>query len=213
MQNKVLPKKVIFLGETNFILDVAFQQDANCEYLFRLADEHRMQMVLPEYAVAEAEGTGVQRLLNQLRDLEPALSALRQFRRSAYHEVDDLIRGIEQLAEKVKTIEIPLVVERISNLQQRAAIIPLTPEILLQVELREAKQIPPFKKGDIRIYESILKFAAENQGSGVTLVFLTRDRKDFDHLPIHAELQGVEVELFFSAGDCVRRIRELLGFG
>jgi len=210
-QNKDLRKKVVLLGETNFILDVAFQQDANCEYLFRLTDEQRIQMAIPEYALAEAEGTGVQRLLNQLRDLEPALYALRQLSRSAYHNLDSLIRGVEQLMHAVKTSEIPLVAERISNLRRRATTIPLTSEILLRAELREARQIPPFKKSDIRIYESILKFAAENQGNGVNFVFLTRDRKDFDYPPIHAELRGLGVELFFSAGDCIRRVRELLG--
>ena len=200
----------MFLGETNFLLDVAFRQDANCEYLFQLANEGRIQIAIPEYALAEAEGAGAQKLLNRLKALEPALYALRQFSRSAYHDVEDLIRGIEQLMDDVKVIEIPLVVEKISSLRQSAITIPFTPEILLQVELREAKQIPPFKKGDIRIYESILKFAAENQGSGFNFVFLNRDRKDFDHPKIHAELQALGVELFFSAGDCVRRIRELL---
>ena len=210
MLNKDLPKKVMLLGETNLLLDVAFAQDTNCEYLVELAVEQKIQVAIPEYALAEAEGTGVQKLLNQLRDLEPALYALRQFSRSAYHDVDGLIRGIERLMDDVKTTEIPLVVEKISNLRQLATIIPLTSEILLQVELREAKQIPPFKKGDIRIYESILKFAAENQGSGFNFVFLTRDRKDFDHPQVHTELHALDVELFFSAGDCVRRIREIL---
>ena len=210
MQNKDLPKKVMLLGETNFLLDFAFKQDANCEYLVELADKQQVQMAIPEYAFAEAEGAGVQKLLNRLRTLEPALYALRQFSRSAYHDLDDLIRGIEQLMDSVKTTEIPLVVEKISNFRQLATIIPLTPEILVQAKLREAKQIPPFKKSDIRIYETVLKFAAENQGSEFNFMFLTRDRKDFDHPHVHAELQALSVELFFSAGDCVRRIRELL---
>ena len=155
MQNKDLPKKVMFLGETNFLLDFALEQNINCEYLVDLADEGNIQIAIPEYALAEAEGSGVQKLLNQLKALEPALYALRQFSRSAYRDVDGLILGIEQLMDDVKTTEIPLVLEKISNLRQLAMIIPLTSEILLQVELREAKQIPPFKKGDIRIYCSV----------------------------------------------------------
>lgn len=51
MQNKDLPKKVMFLGETNFLLDIAFKQDVNCEYLADLADEQRIQMAIPEYAL------------------------------------------------------------------------------------------------------------------------------------------------------------------
>jgi len=201
---------VIFLAETNFILDVALEQDTNCEYLKDLADEEQIQMAIPEYAIAEAEGAGVQKLLNRLKALEPALSALRQFSRSAYHDLDGLIRGVEQVIGNVKTNEIPLVVEKISKIRQLATTIPLTSEILVQVKLREAKQIPPFKKSDICIYESILKFASENKDSGLNFVFLNRDRKDFDYPQIHAELQALGVELFFSAGDCVRRIRELL---
>lgn len=152
----------------------------------------------------------MQKLLNRLKALESALYALRQFSRSAYHDIDSLIRGVEQLIDDVKTTEIPLVVEKISTLRQLATTIPLASEILVRVKLREAKQIPPFKNPDICIYESILKFAAENQGREFNFVFLNRDRKDFDYPQIHAELQALDVELFFSAGDCVRRIRELL---
>lgn len=42
------------------------------------------------------------------------------------------------------------------------------------------------------------------------MLFLTRDQNDFNYPYIHEELSSLSVELFFSAGECIRRIRDLL---
>ncbi|MEK7396952.1 MAG: hypothetical protein AAB116_08455 [Candidatus Poribacteria bacterium] len=59
------------------------------------------------------------------------------------------------------------------------------------------------------IYESILEFAGLNQQSGIKMLFLTRDRSDFDFLHIKEELSSFNIEIFFSAGECIKRIVEL----
>ncbi|MCP4401693.1 MAG: hypothetical protein GY801_30885 [bacterium] len=90
-------------------------------------------------------------------------------------------------------------------------VIPFSAEISASAELRRLRQLAPFKSSDERIYESILHFARENQAPDVTMLFLTRDRSDFDHPYLHDELSELSVELLFSAGDCIRRIRERVG--
>jgi hypothetical protein len=43
------------------------------------------------------------------------------------------------------------------------------------------------------------------------MVFLQRDALHFDNPEVKAELAALDVEIYFSAGEAVRRIRELLG--
>ncbi|HIE28857.1 TPA: hypothetical protein EYP66_16400 [Candidatus Poribacteria bacterium] len=52
---------------------------------------------------------------------------------------------------------------------------------------------------------------ANNQAPDLKMLFLTRDKTDFDFPYIRSELAFLSIELFFSAGECIRRIRELLG--
>ncbi|MBM3237417.1 hypothetical protein FJZ31_14095 [Candidatus Poribacteria bacterium] len=47
---------VFILTETNFILDITFEQSQQCEQLLFLAREQEVQVVIPEYSFAEAEG-------------------------------------------------------------------------------------------------------------------------------------------------------------
>ena len=41
-------------------------------------------------------------------------------------------------------------------------------------------------------------------------IFYTRDREDFDDEMIYAELEDVEVKLYFDAGAVVERVYEVL---
>jgi hypothetical protein len=42
------------------------------------------------------------------------------------------------------------------------------------------------------------------------MLFLTRDKNDFDFTFIREELASLNIELFFSAGDCIKRFMELI---
>jgi hypothetical protein len=63
----------------------------------------------------------------------------------------------------------------------------------------------------LEIYESILAFARLNQSPDVAMVFLERDVTHFDVPEVKSELAAVGVEIYFMAGEAVKRIRELLG--
>jgi len=71
------------------------------------------------------------------------------------------------------------------------------------------KLVAPFKQTDRKIYESILIFARANQNPSLKMLFLTRDKSDFDFPYIREELVSTGVELFLSAGECIKRIREI----
>ena len=137
MNGNVKKKTVFLLSETNFILDLTFEQSPECERLFLLTREYKIPVVIPEYSFAEAEGNIAKTLQHRLIGIETAISILKQSARSAYHDVAALITQLHD-------------------------------------------------------------FKARSE--------LT----DFDFPSLHDELAALSVELLFSAGDCIRRIRELL---
>jgi hypothetical protein len=63
----------------------------------------------------------------------------------------------------------------------------------------------------LEIYESILAFARLNRSPRLAIIFLERDAAHFDLPEIKTELADVDVEIYFSAGETVRRVREFLG--
>ncbi len=201
---------ILLITETNFILDITFEQSQQCERLLPLVKEYRIPLVIPEYAVAEAEGNISNTLQKRFDAIDSAISALKQSARSAYQEVRPLIEQLEAFKVQSEHVERPLLHTKITVVEEHASIIPFTPEIAVRAELRGLRQLPPFKSSDRCIYESILHFARENHAPDITMLLLTRDRNDFDYPSIHQELSAYSVELRFSAGDCIKRLRELV---
>ena len=206
-------KKVdaLLLTETNFILDITFEQSEQCERLFSLALNSGIPVVIPEYSFAEAEGNIGNTIQKRLSAIDSAISVLRQSVRSAYHDVTTLIDQLQQFKESSEVEELPALQARIEELFESVSVIPFSAEIAARAELRGLKQLAPFKQADQKIYESILQFARENQTSDLEMFYLTRDENDFDFPYIREELASLSIELIFSAGECIRRMREVLG--
>ncbi len=201
---------IIFITESNFIIDVVLEQSRECGQLLAFTQEQGIKLVIPEYAFAEAEGTITSIIHNRLSSIDTALNALKQSARSAYYSLDEIITQLQIYRENTEQIELPMLHLRMKNLEENASIIPFTSESMLRAELRELRQIAPFKKTDRNIYESILSFANANRSQEMKMFFLTRDKSDFDFPYIKEELASVNVESFFSAGECIRRIREIV---
>jgi len=203
-------KNILLLAETNFILDLIFEQAPESERLFVLARKHDLQLIVPEYSFAEAEGNIGTTIQKRHASLDTALVALKQSERSAYHDVIPLIQQLEHFKTRSIAEEQPNLHAKIEHLAQIASIIPFSGDIAARAELRGLRRLAPMKASDRNIYESILHFAQANRSPGTQMIFLTRDIGDFDFPYLHQELAELSVELRFSAGDCIRRIRELL---
>ncbi len=202
---------VLLLTETNLILDITFEQSQQCERLLFLASEQNIQVVIPEYSFAEAEGNIGNTIQKRLSAIDSAISALRQSARSAYQDLAMLINQLQQFKAHSEAEELPVLHTRMEELEESVSVIPFSAEVAARAELRGLRQLAPFKQTDQKIYESILQFARENQSPDLRMLFLTRDKADFDFPYIQNELASLSVEFFFSAGECIRRIRELLG--
>jgi len=77
-------------------------------------------------------------------------------------------------------------------------------EISYRAFLRSVANLPPYKKGDRQIYESILDFTKDT-GEYDLIIFYTSDKEDFDHKEIRDELEEHGVEVHFDSGNVVQR--------
>ena len=203
-------KSIALIAETNFVLDIAFEQSDECSRLLDFIHKNNISLVIPEYAFAEAEGSILDKLRNRLAAIDLALTALRQASRSAYSTLADFIIQLEQYKNEIERTELHLVQERKRELEKNSTLIPFTPELMVKAELRRLKDVAPFKQTDRVIYESILEFAKLNKDSNIQMIFLTRDKNDFNFTFIREELASLNIELFYSAGDCIKRFMELI---
>jgi len=204
-----LKKNLVLIAETNFVLDIAFEQSEECSRLLDFIRNNGVSLVIPEYALAEAEGSISTKLQNRMNAIDLALIALKQASRSTYNTLDNFIVQLEQYKNEIEQTEFNSVLERKRELEKNSTLIPFTPESMVKAELRRLKDVAPFKQTDRIIYESILEFAKLNKDSNIKMIFLTRDTNDFDFPLITEELASVNIDLLFSAGECIKRIMEL----
>lgn len=209
MNNNPQNRKLVLIAETNFILDVAFEQSDECKRLLDFIHKSNISLVIPEYSFAESEGSILAKIQNRLSAIESALAALRQASRSDYSDLNDFIIKLQEYKDSIEQNERKLVIQRKNFLEEISIVIPLTSDAMVKSELRSLKRIAPFKQTDRIIYESILEFAKQNQDLNIQILFLTRDKDDFDVSAIREELDALNIEIFFSAGECIKRIKEL----
>lgn len=198
------------MTETNFLLDIAFDQSPECKRLLFFAQEQGIPIIVPEYSFAEAEGNIARTLDQRLTSIDTTISILKQSARSAYQDVTDLISQLQQFKARSAAEERPLLHAKLTKMEEQVSIIPFSTKMATQAELRGLRQLPPWKPTDRNVYASILHFVRKNQMPDSSMLFLTRDKADFDFPSIHDELSSLSVELLFSAGECIRRIREFL---
>jgi hypothetical protein len=203
-------KSISLIAETNFVLDIAFEQPEECNRLLDFIRNNGVSLVIPEYAFAEAEGSISTKLQNRMDAIDLALTALKQASRSTYNTLDNFIVQLDQYKNEIEQTEFNLVLEIKRELEKNSTLIPFTPESMVKAELRRLRDVAPFKQTDRIIYESIIEFAKLNKDSNIQMLFLTRDKNDFDFPFIREELAFLNIEIFFSAGDCIKRFMELI---
>jgi hypothetical protein len=206
------PKKVFLLAESNYLLDIVFERSPDCSYLHRLACAKEITLVIPQQAFAEGKAKLHDIERRRLRQFEASRLELRNIsetvlptgrRQAILAALDEATAAIKGATQQGRL--------GFTSVQSIAAEIPLTPEILVASHLRRTAHEPPLDVRDVEIYESILAFARGMKEPEIALIFLQRDAAHFDNPEIKAELAKEDVKIYFSAGEAVRRVRELLG--
>jgi len=187
------------------VLDVCLTRHHDCQYLLQLAGDGEIELVVPDYALAEVEAKLKTLELERIEAIQAAQAVIRTLPPDAERE-----RIFAETLEAVRRMFVGAH-SLLDDLQRIATRIPFNGEILAAARLRKARRAPPKDVKDLEIYESILAFARLNQGTDIVFIFLERDVAHFDVHEVKAELAIVGIEIYFSAGEAVRRVRELLG--
>ena len=174
--------------ETNFVLELAFQQEqcANCEQILELCNVGLAKLIIPAYSLAEPHEK-LSRQAKGRREIQQLLDGeLRQLSRTASSQ--SRIRSIQDIAS--------LLVQSNEEERQRfityrerllsiGEIIPLTVEVLSEAALYEAPY--DLRPQDSLIYASVISHLRQHQPQSAC--FLNRNSKDFDSPDIVDELQ------------------------
>ena len=192
--------------ETNFILELAFEQEQQieCELILNLCEMGKINLIIPAYSLAEPHEKLI-RQANYRKELQRNLDKeLVQLRRTKSYS--DRVGGIQNIASLlVQSTEEEK--ERFIKLRARflnaAEIIPLTIEILREAaSLESPYDLDP---QDALVFASVISHLQKN--SSVMSCFLNKNIKDFDTPDIEEALKKNNCKMlpkFDSGYDFVR---------
>jgi predicted nucleic acid-binding protein len=191
---------VILYTETNFVLEVAYLQDAHhaCDELCELAADGKIQLVVPIFALAEARLTWDRRAADRKALQDTLQREIRQLSRSEQFQTlpDDSRQMISALVASGEEVRgrLEKMIEKIAGI---ASVPPLNAEVLARA--REYEGAYRFRPPDALIYASVLAHATEHQGAKV---LIDSDAKDFADPTVEDELKKREIKLItdFNAG-------------
>lgn len=173
--------------ETNFVLELAFQQEqfVSCEQILQLGEAGRIQLVIPAYSLAEPHEKLI-RQANSRKELQRKLrDELQQLSRTAsYMSRISSIQDIANLLVQSNEEEQQRFVQYRERLLQSAEVVALTADILTEAAVDEENYT--LKPQDALIYASVITHLRQNQPQ--IACFLNRNTKDFDNPNIVEQL-------------------------
>ena len=192
--------------ETNFILELAFEQEQQieCELILNLCEMGKINLIIPAYSLAEPHEKLI-RQANYRKELQRNLDKeLVQLRRTKSYS--DRVGGIQNIASLlVQSTEEEK--ERFIKLRARflnaAEIIPLTIEILREAASFESPY--DLDPQDALVFASVISHLQKN--SSVMSCFLNKNIKDFDTPDIEEALKKNNCKMlpkFDSGHDFIR---------
>ena len=180
--------------ETNFVLELAFQQEqfASCEKILQLCEAGQAQLVIPAYSLAEPHEK-LSRQANSRRDLQQMLDAeLRQLGRTeSYMNRLKSIQDIASLLVQSNEEERQRFVEYRVRLLKIAEVIALTADILIEGAVCEAPY--DLRPQDALVYASVIIHLRQHQPQ--IACFLNRNSKDFDSPDIVDKLNSLNCRM------------------
>lgn len=189
-----MPPAPLLVFDTNILMDVWLGRDGDrATLLLELAEQKRIEVVVPEYVLLEFQGTARRwlrgeriRLNQQIRPaakewerckaLDGAADQIRQAAKLVSANMDDLEGNVSKVAERIRQI----------------ARTPVhSPDVHFRGDLRFLSGLPPDRPvdgiKDCRIYEAVLEVAKIEAGKAREKILVTKD-KDFDYPVLIAQL-------------------------
>lgn len=203
--------KVVIVAESGFLKDLCLNQSKDSEYLYGQVDNRFITLAIPEYAFAETSGGLQQQHRKQRIRLQEAANLANELGRS--QNLQPFATQLKQLvAELQEQIDngYTLVKTVLEDIRSKCLTILTNFEIFHRARLRALSATPPPDEIDCQIFETVLSFLHEHRQDYDIRLFLTHDKKDFDHPEIHQEINAVGAIMVFSSSECFRILRERL---
>jgi predicted nucleic acid-binding protein len=173
--------------ETNFVLELAFEQEqcASCEQILQLCETGQAKLIIPAYSLAEPHEK-LSRQAKSRRDLQQLLDAeLRQLSRTAsYVRRIKSIQDIASLMVQSNEEERQRFVQCRERLFNIGEVIVLTADVLMEAASCETTY--NLSPQDALVYASVVNHLRSCQPQQAC--FLNRNSKDFDSPDIVDEL-------------------------
>jgi len=173
--------------ETNFVLELAFQQEqfVSCEQILQLCEAGRGKLVIPAYSLAEPHEKLI-RQANNRKELQRKLrDELQQLSRTAsYMSRINSIQEIANLLVQSNEEEQQRFLQYRERFLQNAEVIALTADILTEAAVDEESYA--LKPQDALVYASVITHLCQHQPQ--IACFINRNSKDFDNPDIVDEL-------------------------
>ncbi|HEX8436928.1 PIN domain-containing protein [Archangium sp.] len=188
----------LLVFDTNILMDIWLGRDGNqATLLLELAEEKRIELVVPEYVLLEFQGTALRyvqgekaKLGQQVRPVVNGWLRSKALGEEAADLIHEGLKRVEQrLAEQRKAL--PEIAKRIASIARVAR---HTPDVHFRGDLRHLAGAPPDRPvdglNDCRIYEAILEIARADRANERTKIMATKDN-DFDYPELKAELANL----------------------
>jgi predicted nucleic acid-binding protein len=173
--------------ETNFVLELAFEQEqsASCEQILQLCEAGQAKLIIPAYSLAEPH----EKLIRQARnrwELQQSLTAeLRQLSRTAsYTNRIQSIQDIARLLVQSNEEEQNRFIQYRERLFNTGEIVDLTAHILIEAASHETTY--SLTPQDALVYASVIDHLRRTQPQQAC--FLNKTSRDFDSPDIAADL-------------------------
>jgi len=177
------------MGETNFIADIGYEQDANVVYLLDLALRREITLVIPEICFYEIYTPIYTKINRRLKLSEEIRKESNQLKRSRfYKDIADEMKTIAEKLDDTYKKDLEKFDYSLNKIKDICTQISYTERghknaYLLTLDKRYGLINP-----DASIYESIKEFARKNKG---IKIHLNKNTDDFDKPIIHKELKGL----------------------
>jgi predicted nucleic acid-binding protein len=176
-------------AETNFILELAYQQEqhASCEQLLRLAEAGQIRLVIPAFSFMEARSAFGARAAQRRVAHRALVQPVRELSRSAAYQhsgtaIEHLLKVLfVQITEGEKN-RLQVLFPRLLG---TAELIPLDPAVIVMASgYQEHNEL---KEADAAILGSVLTHLEQARPS--TSCFLNRNVRDFNNPQIEGALR------------------------
>lgn len=204
----ILPD-IVLVVDTNILADLGWKRDGAVKNLVSLSLENpKLLIITPRICSIEFLAVTfeeVRSLTEVVRQLKAKLPDIKRYGDAKLTErIHEVIDDITKLAGRLR--ESPRDV--LKNMSELILVF----EKNLAVQFEEAYYTSKNPKYELEFEDALVFSFVKLFGIALDeckIIFLTRDR-DFDNEPVLQELKRVGVDVYFSSGECMQRIKEAL---